>query len=505
MALSVDDVGAHTPYTEPTMTNASSDKHPASSIELVKGLHQYYRDCLSGPESFPNLGGYPPELIEWVIDRGTTDVIQLAEFMDSLPHTTLPPEQDLALRLMLVTIVHANLACDQNNRYPGYNLPPSLVANIKKGLGRVLELHPTGDYIAICVQLLYRIKEVEEVLHLAQDYPDIFARYSTLQAITGFIHTMLGNHQEAMRYLAPLAEHPANRNLPLVGLSVMTCQYRMGMVPQWPVSFDSVRAGVEQLPEQLKHLPELRMLQPLAATPRPVVFVACDTRYFFDHAVYLAYSMHDRNVGKLDLHLHLYAPEPRVLDEIERLRARLPGLSIGVSAEDGPAPLPHAPAYFATARFVRAWQVLQHYQCELCLMDADALFNGDWERLAARLTPETELALVRPSAVPFWETVPAGFLYCRPTPLAERFLAKVAQFILHNIELKRVVWFTDQIALSVAYDALGAGHPAVCPLEAELVIDTQHRPDALCWMVTTIKSGNPAYDAARARLAQRYS
>jgi hypothetical protein len=488
------------------MTDFSSDKQPApSSIALVKGLHQYYRDCLSGPESFPNLGGYPPELIEWVIDRGTTDVIQLAEFMDALPRTTLPPEQDLAMRLMLFTIVHANLASDHHNRYPGYNLPPSLVGDIKKGLGRILELQPTGDYIAICVQLLYRIKEIEEVLHLSEDYPDIFARYSTLQAITGFIHTMLGNDELALRYLQPLAEHPANRNLPLVGLSVMTCQYRLGMVPQWPVSFDSVKDSTERLPELVQQLPPLQMLQPLAETPRPVVFVACDTRYFFEHAVYLAYSIHAENKGKLDLHLHLYAPEPRVLDEIERLRARLPEMAIGVSAESGPAPLPHAPAYYATARFVRAWQVMQQYRCELCLMDADALFNADWERLASRFTPQTELALVRPAAVPFWEQVPAGFLYCRPTPLAENYLAKVAQFILHNIELKRVVWFTDQIALSVSYDMLGKDNPAVCPLPAELVIDTQHRPEALCWMVTTIKSGNPAYDAARQRLAQRYS
>ncbi len=488
------------------MTDFSSEQQPApSSIELVRGLHQYYRDCLSGPESFPNLGGYPPELIEWVIDRSTTDVVQLAEFLESLPRSTLPPEQDLALRLVLFTIVHANLASDHHNRYPGYTLPPSLVADIKKGMGRVLELHPTGDYIAICVQLLYRIKEVEEVLHLAESYPEIFARYSTLQAITGFIHTMLGNHEVAMQYLQPLADHPADRNLPLVALSVMTCQYRLGTVPQWPVSFDSVGKAGDKLPEMIARLPEMRMLQPLTATPRPVVFVACDTRYFFDHAVFLAYSMQAENAGKLDLHLHLYSPEPRVLDEIERLRVRLPGLAIGVSAEYGPVPLPRAPSYFATARFVRAWQVMQEYQCEMCLMDADALFNGPWERLLSRMSPATELALVRPAAVPFWEQVPAGFLYCRPTPLAENFLAKVAQFILHNIELGRVVWFTDQIALSVTHDVLGADDPAVCPLEAELVIDTQHRPEALCWMVTTVKTGNPAYDAARARLAQRFS
>jgi len=487
------------------MTDSSSNTYPAHSIELVKGLHQYYRDCLSGPESFPDLGGYPPEVIDWAIDRGTTNVIQLAEFFETLPRSTLPPQQDLALRLMLFTIVHANLASDHNNRYPGYDLPKNLVDDIKNGLSRVLELHPTGDYIAICVQLLYRIKEIEEVLHLSEDYPDIFARYPVLRAITGFIHTMLGKHELALQYLEPLVQDPALQQLPLAALSAMTCQYRLGQTPQWPLSFDSVREDSARLPELIERLPAFQMLQPLSKTPRPVVFVACDTRYFFLHAVYLAYSMHAENAGKLDLHLHLYSPEPRVLDEIDRLRARLPGLAIGVSAEYGPVPLPHPPAYYATARFVRAHQVMQQYRCELCLMDADALFNGSWERLTAQLTPATELALVRPQAVPFWEEVPAGFLLCRPTPLAGQFLAKVAQFIAHNIVLGRSVWFTDQIALSVTHDMLDAGNPAFTALDPDLVIDTRHQPGALCWMVTTVKSGMPAYDAARERLAKRYA
>jgi hypothetical protein len=415
----------------------------------------------------------------------------------------LPAAQDMALRVMLFTNLQANLAYDVNNGFPGYTLPPHLVANIKRGLGRALELHPVNDYIAMCVQLLYRVKEVEEVLLMSETYPDIFAQYPLLQAMTGFIHTMLGNYEQALAYLHPLAVDPDNCKLPLVALSHMTCDYFLDKIPQWPVSFDSLETGTKDLPRLIDRLPRLEMVQPLAASERPVVFVACDTAYFFQHAMYLAYSLHERNAGKLDLHLHLYQPEQRVFDEIEGLRRRLPGLAIGVSAEQGPVPLADKRSYYATARFVRAWQILKQYRRELCIMDADALFNGDWDRFTARLAPQAELVLAMPETVPFWEKVLAGFIYCRPTPLAEQFLAKVAHFILRNVELNRVIWFTDQIALSACADRL-AGNPALQRIDTGLVIDLQHNPDSLCWMVTTVKTGNPRYDAARERLGERY-
>jgi hypothetical protein len=488
---------------------ATTDSSPTQndspkSIEFVKGLHQYYRDCLSQPVQFPDIGECPPELVEWVVNPHNTDAAQLAEYLETLPRSGLPPEHDLALRVMLFTILQANLACDANNRFPGYTLPPSLVANVKRGLGRTLGLNPTDRYIAICVQLLYRIKEVDEVLLMSEAYPDIFAKYPVLQAITGFIHTMLGNYAKALDYLDPLSQHPEHRNIPLVALSHMTCRHALGMTPEWPLSFDSFQTDVDDLPRLIDRLPPLDMVQPLAETPRPVVFVACDTAYFFQHALHLAYSLHETNAGKLDLHLHLYQPEQKVFTEIELLRQRVPGVSIGVSAEYGPVPVAHAPSYYATVRFARAYQVLKQYRCELCMMDADALFNANWASFTARLAPDTELALAVPGTAPFWEKVLAGFVYCKPTPLAERFLAKVSQFILRNLELGRVVWFTDQVALSACDDLLAPLNPEIQHIASQVVIDPQHTPDSLCWVVTTVKTGHPNYDAARERLHKRY-
>lgn len=479
---------------------------PANPIETVKGLHQYYRDCLSQPVDFPDIGTTPPELIEWVVDRRNVDVAQLAEYLEDLPASGLAPEQDRALRLMLFTIVQANLATDYNNRYPGYDLPAALAASIKKALGRVLELHPANGYIVICVQLLYRIKEVEEVLLLSGEYPDLFAAYPALRAILGFIHTMLGDYQKGWQCLQPLVEDPEQRNLPLVGLSAMTCQHFLGQVPEWPVRFASLGQDNSDLPRLLELLPPLEMIQPLDSKgTRPVVFVACDAAYFVEHAQYLAYSIHATNAGRLDLHLHLYGPPPRVLAAIERLRAALPGMAIGVSAEHGTAPIPHPPTYYATARFVRAWQVLGAYGRELCILDADALLNASWDTFTARVKSGTELVLACPAAAPFWEHVIAGFIYCKPTALAEQFMGKVAHFILDNLQSRQAIWFTDQIALSATDNLVTATNPAVQHIDADQLIDTSFGSDALCWAVTTKKFGNPAYDAVRARLLKRYT
>lgn len=482
-----------------------SDAALAARIATLKDFHQYYRDCLSEPKNFPEIGSYPVELIQWVVNSSNTDTPQLVDLIGTLPPSGLPPEHELAMHVAMFTILQANLASDHNNTYPNYTLPPAVVVNIKRGLGRVLELYPTGDYIALCVQLLYRIKEIEEVLVLSESYPDIFANYPSLRAIVGFIRAMLGQHAQALSWLEPLAQDAQGRNLPLVGLSLMTSQYFTGQTPEWPLSFASLDSPLDALPRLIEQLPAIEMTEPLAATPRPVVFVACDDVYFMEHARHLAYSLHATNVGKLDLHLHLYSPSRQVLDELALLRGRLPGLSIGLSIERGIVPTSQLNTYYATARFVRAYQLMQHYRCELCMMDADALFNRTWDDFTRDLPAAAELALVRTEASPFWERILAGFAWFRPTPLAERFLAKVAHFILQNIAQGKLVWFTDQVALSACDDHDLRGNAAVHYIDPYTVIDLQHTRHSLCWMVTTRKSGNPAYDKARERLALRYA
>lgn len=470
---------------------------------IVKNVSQYYRDSLSQSFEFPAVGDFPVDLVRWVVAEGNTDSVMLAELLQRVS-SQLPPEQDLALKLMFFTILHANLALQIHNRAPDYSLSPAIVENIKRSLMRVLSLHPDPSYFVNTVQLLFRIKQIEVVLTLSKSNPQIFQESEKLQAIMAFIHILGNEPAQAIEYLKPFLDNPQASTVSLVPYLVTTCQYFMGEIPTWPFSFHSLKQDLKTLPTRIGKLPEMEMLYP-PTTNRPIVFVACNNRYFFQHTLHLAYSLHHTNAQALALHLHLYMPSAVVLAELAHLRARLPELPISVSVEYGELSTSPPPiSYYASGRFIRAYQVLEQYSNEMVIMDADALFNRSWSDFLAMLKPNSELGLACPSASPFWERVIAGFLYLKPTALARHFLAHTAMFILDNFERELFAWFLDQVALSISDDRFTRENPAVCHLPSEELIDTHCTRHALTWAATNDKSGTKAYQERREILGARY-
>ena len=476
------------------------------TVEEIKNLHQYYRDCLVNSFEFPPLGSIPLDLVKLANNSSNTDTVELVDQMHSLSNEGLSPEHDLALRLMLLTIVQTHLTVDKNNRFIDYTPHPNFLINIKKAINRVLQLHNHEGFLMISVQLLYRINAIEEVLALSDTAPEIFRKHANLQVILGFIHTMLGSYEAAMKHLNPLVAHATHRDLPLVALSFMTCQHFLGQNLSWPLTFKSLKWGINTLPRQIKNLPPIEIIQPLAPSLEcPIIFVACDEVYFFEHALYLAYSIYETNSGKVALHFHLFSPSAGVLAEINLLRKRLPMLQIGVSVEYYDAPKCDPITYYSTVRFIRAYQLLLHYDQEMCMMDADSLVNQSWEKFTMLLDSQTEIVLAHPKMAPFWEQTIAGFLYCKATPKGKYFMAKVSQFILQNIEENKAIWFTDQIALSVCNDSFIKNDFSVKHIDSKLLMDTRHGQKAFSWAVTGIKVGPSPYESARVRLKQKYS
>jgi hypothetical protein len=47
-------------YISPDNMNKYSESKSPRTIETIAGLHQYYRDCLSQPVDFPDIGQCPP-------------------------------------------------------------------------------------------------------------------------------------------------------------------------------------------------------------------------------------------------------------------------------------------------------------------------------------------------------------------------------------------------------------------------------------------------------------
>jgi FkbM family methyltransferase len=88
--------------------------------------------------------------------------------------------------------------------------------------------------------------------------------------------------------------------------------------------------------------------------------------------------------------------------------------------------------------------------------------------------------------------------------VAREYLARVAQFIARNIEIKTNVWFTDQIALSACSQRFESACPGVSRVTADALIDIHQHPQAPIWAVSTRKTGVRAYDERRDQLGARY-
>ena len=371
---------------------------------------------------------------------------------------------------------------------------------------KTLKITLTVFYLINAVQLLFRLQEIEEVIKTSQSHPQLFEDIPQLRAIIGFIYMLSGEYAQAMYYIKPLLQEPEKHPIPNITLWGMTCQYFLGETPTQPFSFESLKQDKALLAEHIKHLPKMEMLQPLSSSvKRPVVFVACNDDYFFQHIFHLAYSLHSTNAETLALHLHLYTPNPKILAEIEQLKIRVPGVPIGVSVEYGETQVHHTATYYASARFIRAFQLMEHYSNEIIVLDADTLFNRNWSDFSVQFLPQDEIVLACPAASPFWERVLAGFLYLKPTPLARDFMAQVAHFILDNIERQLLHWFVDQVALSVCDDRLTRNNPAVKHFPSEKLIDIHCTSQALIWAVTTNKMGPPSYQARREKLEKDYA
>ena len=118
-----------------------NDTTSKKTVEEIKNLHQYYRDCLVNSFEFPPLGSIPLDLVKLANNSSNTDTVELVDQMHSLSNEGLSPEHDLALRLMLLTIVQTHLTVDKNNRFIDYTPHPKFLINIKKAINRVLQLH----------------------------------------------------------------------------------------------------------------------------------------------------------------------------------------------------------------------------------------------------------------------------------------------------------------------------------------------------------------------------
>lgn len=472
-----------------------------TDYDRAKKMHQYYRDALSQEYSLPDIGNLPYDWVMSVLSTGTSDTIAVAEQLFTVS-SGLAPEKDRALKLILTTIAQANMILEKNSDGTQRRPPETLIRSIENGLIRALSLDPKVEYFVIATQLLYRLGRIEDVMMFCDKHPDIVQSSPTLLRIVAMVNIVEENYEAALPHLIQLVEDKKTANLPLVSLMSLTCTHKLGGIPDAPIDFSTMYNHEIGATAERRNSINWVISPSGLGRKIPTVLIACDNRYFFEHALALIYSIYESNKGELLVHVHCYNPNLSAIRVLEELSRTLPELSLTATSEIMKIAPGNAHIQFATRRFVAADYLLNYFDSPLVIIDADALFRGSWASRFGEKAVTHEIIASSFEAAPFWEKISAGFLYFGSGDIAKRYLHETARFIAHNLACGNYLWFLDQIALSACFEKYVSDAPGA--LLSDDLIDITHRNDSPVWFVTTIKEGSNTYNAYKEQLCRKY-
>jgi FkbM family methyltransferase len=483
-----------------------------SQYKRAQLMHQYYRDALIQRFNFDDVGTLPKEWILTFLDSKTCDTLAVAEQIRMM-NSGLPENEDSALKEMLLLIAHSNMAMDQYRAGLQTPMPLGFKNVIRDGVMRVLAKVPSISYLINCIQILYRVGLIDETMSLIDQNPRVLEASPALQRIAAMVYLIEGRYEDALPHLLKLVESGPEGQLPLVKLMSMSCLYALGGQPDEPVDFASLNR--EETSKNSYTSPTLNWVIPIIKKGRnkPTVVIACDEKYFFEHALALLYSIHDQNGGELCVHFHLYNPNPSMVRFLASLGQQYPELEISATSETiealgdpkGPNAATSKVIQFATRRFIAADALLGQINAPLILIDADALWKKNWNTLFGEASKQVDVIACKPEVSPSWEKILAGFLYIKPTENGKNYLREVAAFIDHNLSKGKFVWFLDQIALSACYDRFLEPSPhAALAAKPSRIMDFSHGEDALTWVVTNQKAGAGEYAEYKNQIQAKY-
>jgi hypothetical protein len=178
----------------------------------------------------------------------------------------------------------------------------------------------------------------------------------------------------------------------------------------------------------------------------PVVFAACDSKYFLDHAAPLIYSASE--IGKKDVHVHIVNPTDEAISLAGVLNATTKQrVTYTYNDMEFPDWTPEMiRAYYASLRFLVAPHILQTCNAML-ILDIDCMVMNEFDYPAKPIGYFPRESL--PGTVG-WEAegtkVAAGAVYYHKNAF------EVAAGVADELSKLPLQWFNDQIALSKTFN-----------------------------------------------------
>lgn len=202
-----------------------------------------------------------------------------------------------------------------------------------------------------------------------------------------------GNHEECARLLQAMITLDSLED-PIPECHYGAFTYR----PPTRETFDNIRnlSSIET---------KVHFVTDASRSPYPIVVCAVDPIYFKVYAQNLLASMGVRE--KYAIHFHIVNPDDECLSLHYSLTKAYHGLAIGLSIEHSSNV---SRSYYASARFLRAAELLEFLESDMCILDADISFSVRPKLLLEGLQ-RFDCALLKRDGYPAylpWRTVGAG-------------------------------------------------------------------------------------------------
>lgn len=186
-------------------------------------------------------------------------------------------------------------------------------------------------------------------------------------------------------------------------------------------------------------------------TTRGVVLVSCNPPYARKYGFPFLRSYAEQAQPDHRLHVHVYDPDPTIVDEIDAVAAKSGIVSYAVTVEESPLDeraVAARKAYYASGRFMLLPSLLADYGVPILSLDIDFIVERP---LGVMIEAHSGVDLVldrrRPINSP-WLDVAAGVVVVYPTKAAVDYLSKVGAYAAKYLLTESNPWLIDQAALS---------------------------------------------------------
>lgn len=470
-----------------------------SQFSRSRGMHQFYRDVFTRVIYLPETDALPAHIVAEIMTFKSADIAHL-EPMIREAQTELDADKEQALKNMLCALTMANLALDGKQEGRKFVYPAELSERVTQNIVEALKLDDNLNYLVAAIQILFRINEISSALFLISNNLSLVSESAAVLKILLLICLMEEDYNQAQVVIQALTADSTLIGEDEMTLLMIVCGIcKLGGLPETFIDFRPL-ADASRTPDYARYT----WLIEKTHREKTTVLVACDKRYYFEHALALIYSVYETNRDTLDVHLHIYNCDDELQQHVQNLARALPELHISLTSEVVESQ-PGLNVHYACRRFIFLRHALDAFETPVLALDADCLVRRRWEEVHSEVG-NARFILTRNDNSPLWEQVLGGFVYAEADPVTLRYFDIVARFIDENLRAQNVRWFLDQVALSFALDYLPPVEQlAVGRVPSSHLIELDNGYEhAFSWVVTTVKNAGGEYRNYKQQLQQRY-